>query len=236
VTFNLADLFELVVDAVADRTAMVTDTGRWTYAAIDERANRLANHLAAAGVRPNQHIGLMAYNGTEYVEGMLAAFKLRAVPVNVNYRYVSKELLHLFDDADLVGLIFHREFGGRVASVARELPRLATFLVIDQADRAGGAADDEPPGTTGYEEALAASRPERPDAIGRSGDDLYCAYTGGTTGLPKGVMWRHEDIFFASLGGGDPIQMGDFITSPEELPGRLPEAGMVALPPRPSCT
>jgi 3-oxocholest-4-en-26-oate---CoA ligase len=159
VTFNLADLFELVVDTVPDRTAMVTDSGRWTYASIDERANRLANHLAAAGVRPNQHIGLMAYNGTEYVEGMLAAFKLRAVPVNVNYRYVSKELLHLFDDADLVGLIFHREFGGRVASVARELPHLSTFVVVDQGDV---AADDEPPGTAGYEEALAASRPERP--------------------------------------------------------------------------
>jgi acyl-CoA synthetase (AMP-forming)/AMP-acid ligase II len=236
VTFNLADLFELVVDAVADRTAMVTDTGRWTYAAIDERANRLANHLAAAGVGLNQHIGLMAYNGTEYVEGMLAAFKLRAVPVNVNYRYVSKELLHLFDDADLVGLIFHREFGGRVAAVARVLPRLATFLVIDQADRAGGAADDEPPGTTGYEEALAASRPERPDAIGRSGDDLYCAYTGGTTGLPKGVMWRHEDIFFASSAVAILSRWATSSPAPRSCREGFPKPAWSPCPPRPSCT
>jgi acyl-CoA synthetase (AMP-forming)/AMP-acid ligase II len=225
VSFNLADLFERVVDAAPERTAIAAGSRRLSYAGLDERANRLAHHLAGAGVEPNQHIGLMAVNGTEYVEGMLAAFKLRAVPINVNYRYVDDELRYLFNDADLVGLIYHRQFEDRVASVAPDVSGLTTFLAID----------DGTPGSTSYravdyEKALAKSSPDRPFTGGRSGDDLYCAYTGGTTGLPKGVVWRHQDIFFASLGGGDPLSMGNVIADADELAGRLPETGLVALP------
>src|SRR5437016_1196781 len=109
-SLNLADLFEVVVDHAPDRVAMVTDRGRMTYTELDERSNRLAQHLAARGVGPGDHVGLMLLNGTEYVEGMLAAFKLRAVPINVNYRYVSDELRYLFTDADLVALVFHQQF------------------------------------------------------------------------------------------------------------------------------
>ena len=224
-TFNLADLFECAADAVPERTAMVTDRGRFTYAALDERVNRLANHLAASGIGAGDHVGLMLLNGTEYVEGMLAAFKIRAVPINVNYRYVENELRYLFDDADLVALIFHRQFGDRVAAVAGDLPDLRSFLVVED-----GATAGAPDGTTDYEAALAAASPTRPPSAGRTGDDIYIAYTGGTTGMPKGVMWRHEDIFFASLGGGDPYQMGNFITSVDQLASRIPEVGMIALP------
>jgi acyl-CoA synthetase (AMP-forming)/AMP-acid ligase II len=222
-SFNLADLFERVVDAVPERTALVTGSRRLSYAELDERSNRLAYHLAGAGVRAGQHVGLMAVNDSEYVEGMLAAFKLRAVPININYRYVTDELRYLFSDADLVALIYHLQFERRVREVAPTIAGLVTFIAIDDgSSRTRGPVD--------YEEALAKAAPERPDVRGRSGDDLYCVYTGGTTGLPKGVMWRHEDIFFASLGGGDPFSMGDVISDADELAGRVPETGLVALP------
>ena len=102
---NLADIFEVVVDAVPDREALVAGDRRLTFAALDERANRLADHLAGAGIGPGDHVAAYLYNGTEYLEGMLAAFKLRAVPVNVNYRYVEGELAYLVEDAGLEGRI-----------------------------------------------------------------------------------------------------------------------------------
>jgi acyl-CoA synthetase (AMP-forming)/AMP-acid ligase II len=221
---NLADLFELVADAVPEREALATSERRLTFAQLDERSTRLANHLAAHGVDAGDHVGLQLLNGTEYVEGMLAAFKLRAVPVNVNYRYVENELRYLFDDADLVALVYHHQFGGRVAIAASGLARLKVFVVVED-----GTGDAPVEGSVEYEAALAAASPERAP-IERSADDHYIAYTGGTTGLPKGVVWRQEDIFFAAMGGGDPLQMGNFIKEPAEIVERLPENGMIALP------
>lgn len=132
-TFNLADLFELVADAVPSREAMVTSTRRLTYAQLDMRANRLANHLVGAGIGPGNHVGLQLLNGTEYIEGMLAAFKVRAVPINVNFRYAESELRYLFDDADLVALIHHRRFAPRVRAAAEGLEHLRHLLVVDDA-------------------------------------------------------------------------------------------------------
>ncbi len=222
-TFNLCDLFELVADAIPDREAIVAGDRRLTYAELDGRANRLAHHLQAVGVRAGSHVGLQLLNGTEYVEAMLAAFKIRAVPINVNYRYVDAELAHLFDDADLVAVVLHRQFSPRVAAVAPGLPLLHSLVVADD-----GSDQPCPAGAIGYEEVMAAGRPDR-DFPPRSSDDIYCAYTGGTTGMPKGVLWRHEDIFFAAMGGGDPLQAGDFISRPEELVERLPDTGLVTL-------
>ena len=122
-TYNLADLFEQVVDAVPDREAFVVGDRRLTYGELDQRANRLAHVLAARGVGPGDRVGLQLLNGSEYLEGMLAAFKIRAVPINVNYRYVEGELTHLFSDADLVALILHVSFADRVASRGRRSPR-----------------------------------------------------------------------------------------------------------------
>ena len=224
--FNLADLFELVADAVPDREAIVTEQRRITYAQLDERANRLAHALRAAGVKSGEHVGLQLLNGTEYLEGMLAAFKIRAVPVNVNYRYVEGELRHLFADADLVALIVHRAFAPRVAAVSPDLPALRTVLVVEDGS---GADSTGLPTATDYEEALAGASPGR-DFEPRSGDDLYCVYTGGTTGLPKGVMWRQEDIFFGAMGGGDVLQQGDFIKTADEIVSRIPDQGLVSVP------
>ena len=155
-SFNLSELFERIADAVPERTALVAHDRRLTYAQLDERANRLAHHLADAGIGRGDHVGLQLLNGTEYVEGMLACYKLRAVPVNVNYRYVERELEHLFSDADLVGLVFHRRFGPAVAAVVPKLEKLRHLIVVED-----DSGEPIPDGAVDYEASLAASSPER---------------------------------------------------------------------------
>jgi acyl-CoA synthetase (AMP-forming)/AMP-acid ligase II len=220
--FNLADLFESVVDVAADQAAMVADDRRLTYVELDDRANQLAHHLLSAGIGPRDRVGLQLANGTEYLEGMLACFKIRAVPVNVNYRYVTSELRYLYQDAGLVGLVFHSRFAPAVTDAQAAMPERRTLLEVGDDTRGSGLGDD-------YEHALASATAFR-DFAPRSADDLYCVYTGGTTGMPKGVLWRHEDIFFAAMGGGDALQLGNVIGSPEELAARVMRPGMTALP------
>lgn len=224
-TFNLADVWEAAADVCTDRTALVCGTRRLTYRELEERANRLAHHLVRRGVEPGDHIGLLLENGTEYLEAMLAAYKVRAVPININYRYLEDELRHLFDDADLVGLLYHRRFAPRVAAVRYDCPGLGWYLAVEDGSREPTAAL----GGEDYEETLAASRPER--AFGpRSGEDPYVIYTGGTTGLPKGVVWHQEDAFFACVGGGDPMRLEGPVKEPSELIGRIIDGSFVYLP------
>jgi acyl-CoA synthetase (AMP-forming)/AMP-acid ligase II len=209
VEFNLADLWERVVDEIPDHEALVCGDRRLTYAEADARATRLAHHLAGHGIGPGDHVALYLYNGTEYLEGMIAAFKLRAVPINVNYRYGEDELRYLLADSDARAVVFHREFAPTLGAVRGELPLLRTFVEVDDASAAPSLAD-----ATEYEAALGAASDER-DFPPRSADDLYILYTGGTTGMPKGVMWRSEDIFFGAFGGGN---LGDApITAPEQV-------------------
>ncbi len=220
--YNLADLWERVVDTVPERESLVCGDRRLTYAQADERANRLAHHLAGQGIGPGDHVALYLYNGTEYLEGMLAAFKLRAVPVNVNYRYVEEELRYLLDDSDAKAIVFHREFAPKLDAVRGDLPQLGAFVAVED----GSGAGIETVGAFEYEKALASASPER--GFGeRSSDDLYILYTGGTTGMPKGVMWRAEDIFFGAFGGGG---IGNEITSPEEIADRAREGRTRCLP------
>src|SRR5205823_7808621 len=134
---NLPDHFEAAFDAFCERDYLLAECKRRTYAEMDERANRLANHLSAQGVGPGDHVGIYAYNSVEWVEALWAVFKLRAVWVNINYRYVDDELRYLFDNADLVALVFQREFAHRVAGVLDELPMLRHAVVIDD----GSGAD-----------------------------------------------------------------------------------------------
>ncbi len=204
-TFNLADLVEAAVDRVPDRIALVTDDRTLTYAELEDRTNRLANWLAAQGIGAGDHVGCYLYNGTEYVETMYAAFKLRAVPINVNYRYVEDELKYLFADADLKALVHDEEFAPRIAAVRDGLPKLSVTL-------AAGPSGE-------YERVLASSSPARPD-VERSGDDLYIIYTGGTTGMPKGVVWRQEDAFYSCFGGGD-YSRANPVKTPDEMPDRI---------------
>jgi 3-oxocholest-4-en-26-oate---CoA ligase len=213
VEFNLADLWERVVDTVPDHEALVHGARRFTYAQADERATRLAHALASRGIGRGDHVALYLYNGAEYLEGMLAAFKLRAVPVNVNYRYVEDELRYLLTDADAKAVLFHREFAPKLAAIRDQLPMLETFVVVDDVEAAAATAID----AVAYEDALADASRERDFGV-RSADDLYVLYTGGTTGMPKGVMWRHEDLFFGAMGGAG--GGGPAITSPEQIADR----------------
>jgi 3-oxocholest-4-en-26-oate---CoA ligase len=211
VEFNLADLFEAAVDAFGDREYLIAGGRRLTYRQMEERANRLAHHLAAAGVGPGDHVGIYAFNSPEWVETAWAVFKLRAVWININYRYVEDELRYLFTNSDLVALVHQRRFSPNVAVLAGELPRLRHVVVIDddslEPDPTAEAVD--------YERALEDASAER-DFGRRSGDDLYILYTGGTTGMPKGVVWRQEDVFYA-LGGGIDALTGQRATRPEEM-------------------
>jgi acyl-CoA synthetase (AMP-forming)/AMP-acid ligase II len=220
--YNLADLWEKIVDAVPEREAFVADERRLTFAQADERATRLAHALARRGVGPGDHVALYLYNGTEYLEAMFAAFKLRAVPVNVNYRYVEDELRYLLDDSDSKAIVFHREFAPKLAAIRADLPALGAYLAVDD----GSAGDLGPLDAVDYEHALADASPTR-DFEPRSADDHYILYTGGTTGMPKGVMWRHEDIFFGALGGGG---VGNPISTPEEIGERATAGGLRCLP------
>jgi 3-oxocholest-4-en-26-oate---CoA ligase len=215
--FNLADLFEAVADAVPDRTALIAGDRRLTYRELDERANQVAHYLRDVGVLPGQHVGIYAFNRAEWVESMLGCFKARAAPINVNYRYVVEELRYLFDNADLVALIFEAEFGPHVASVLPGVPKLRHLVQLDDGTNTVTAGLD----AVDYEDALAAAAPTRNGLLPRSPDDLYVLYTGGTTGMPKGVMWRAEDIFFAAMGGGN--YGGPGIEHPADLTKNLSE-------------
>ena len=188
--FNLADLFELVAAEVPDRTALVAGEVRLTFGELDARTNRLARHFVDRGLQPGAKVAIYAWNRAEWVEAFLAAFKARLIPINVNYRYIAHELRYLFDNADAEALIFERSFAATVAEIVPDLPKLTELLVLED------GSDDDAGAALRYEDALAASSPEAL-AIERSSDDLYFLYTGGTTGMPKGVMWRGEDIFFA---------------------------------------
>ena len=209
--FNLADLFENAADHFADREYLVCDGKRRTYAEMEDRANRLAHHLAEHGVGAGDHVGIYAQNSVEWVETLWAVFKLRAVWVNINYRYVEEELAYLFENADLKALVYQREYASRVRGVLDRLPMLTHSIVIDD----GSGADLQRLGSIDYEAAMASGSPER-DFGPRSADDRYILYTGGTTGMPKGVVWRHEDVLFALGGGIDPVQ-NTRIARPEAL-------------------
>jgi acyl-CoA synthetase (AMP-forming)/AMP-acid ligase II len=214
--FNLADLFENVSDHVPDREALVFGERRLTFAQLDARANQFAHFLQSRGVGPGDHVGIYAYNCNEWVEAALGAFKIRAVPVNINFRYVEDELRYLLDDSDCVALVYHRELAPRMEAVAPSCAKLRTLVVVEDGAGNAGAHVDAPlqSGLFEYEAAIAEQSPKR-DFGERSGTDLYLIYTGGTTGMPKGVMWRHEDVFFAGLQGGNPG--GPPIAKPEDI-------------------
>ena len=201
--FNIADLFEHAVDAFPDRKAVACGDDRRSFAELEARANRLAHHLAAQGVGAGSHVGMCLRNRIEAIETMLAVYKLRAVLINVNFRYTAKEMRYVLENADVVAVVHERQFAPQVEQAADGLPLVTHLLAVEDGSGIPFAGAE-------YEPALAAASAER-DFGERSGDDLYILYTGGTTGMPKGVMWRHEDVW-RTLGGGI-----DFLTG-EPLP------------------
>jgi acyl-CoA synthetase (AMP-forming)/AMP-acid ligase II len=223
--FNIADLFERAVDAVPDRTALVCGDRSLTFAQLDAEANQLANHLLEQGFGVGDHIGIYGQNSAEWMIAMVAIFKVRAVPININFRYVEDELVYLFDNADLVALVHDREYIDRIEAVVSKVPGVRHYIMIDD------ESDLDPAriGAVSWSDAVAGASTERP-TLPRSPDDHYVIYTGGTTGMPKGVVWRHEDVFYA-LGGGIDAYTNERVTTDVQLAEKAAAsaAPMVAL-------
>ncbi|MEU0545992.1 acyl-CoA synthetase [Nocardia sp. NPDC005978] len=202
---NIADLVEHAIDLMPDNVALVDDTRSVTYAELEVRANQLAHYLREQGVEPGDKVGIYSRNTIEAVEAMVAVFKARAVMINVNYRYVENELQYIFENSDMVALVVERRYVDKVANIWPNLPLLKSVIVVED-----GTDLPLPEGATEYEATLATQSGER-DFEERSPDDLYILYTGGTTGMPKGVMWRQEDVWRV-LGGGINFLTGEYVT------------------------
>jgi fatty-acyl-CoA synthase len=225
---NIAALHEAVAEVAGARECIVWRDRRLTWADVTERTRRLANGLVERGLgihgsladcagweSPHDHVALYLHNGNEYLEGMLGAYKARLAPFNVNYRYVAEELAYVLRDAGARAVIFHAAFASTLAAVRDEVPRLDVLLQVD--DGSGAPLLD---GAVWYEDALAAASPDRPP-LEWSPEDLYILYTGGTTGRPKGVLWRQTDFLQAALGVRAPLA---------EVVARARKGGLRALP------
>jgi 3-oxocholest-4-en-26-oate---CoA ligase len=206
--FTVPAVAKAVAAAIPDRDLVIQGGQRYSYAQVIERSNRLAAYLhsrglgcrtersALAGHEVGQDLlGIYAYNGNEFVEALLGTFQARVAPFNVNFRYVKSELHHLLADSGATALIYHAAFAPRVAEVLPDLPQLRVLIQI--ADDSG---NDLVYGAVDYESVVGSGSPTLP-AVQHSPDDLYVLYTGGTTGMPKGVLWRQHDIFMTSFGG-----------------------------------
>jgi fatty-acyl-CoA synthase len=224
--FTVPAVLDAIADRIGDRVLLTQGDRRYTYAEIVERSNRLASYLHSRGLGcqtprgslagheiGQDTLGIYAYNGNEFVEGLLGAFRARVAPFNVNYRYVKDELHYLLTDSAATALLYHATFAPRVAEMLPTLPKLRVLIQI-----ADGSGNDLVYGAVDYEAALAASAPKAPP-VQPSPDDLYVLYTGGTTGLPKGVLWRQHDIFMTSFGGRD-LYSGTAAESYDEIADR----------------
>jgi fatty-acyl-CoA synthase len=188
-----AELWETIGDAIPDRIAIVNGQVRRTWREYEDRAARIAAALVGAGLGHDSKVGLFGYNSNEYLEAQYGVFKIRGVPVNVNYRYTEHELDYLLDNADAEAIVFDAALGGRLAWMSRRLPRVKLLIEVD--DGSGEHLE----GALRYEEVIAANAPH--PRVAHSEDDIYMLYTGGTTGMPKGVMYRQGDFNRALAGG-----------------------------------
>ena len=184
--WSFAEVFETVADLVPDQLALVNGETRRTWRDYEDRAARIAATLAAAGLGLDSKVALYGYNSNAYLEAQFGAFKARCVPINVNYRYVEHELLYLFDNSDSEAVVYDAQFAPRLAAIRGQLPKLKLFIEID--DGSGEHLD----GAIGFEAAIESHAPQPRQA--HSEDDIYMLYTGGTTGMPKGVMYRQGDF------------------------------------------
>ncbi len=227
--FTVPAAAEAAAAAIGDRDLIVQGDRRYTYAQIVERSNRLAAYLHSRGLGCHTErselaghevgqdlLGIYAYNGPEYVEGMLGSWRARVAPFNVNYRYVKNELHYLLNDSGATALIYHASFAPRVAEVKPDLPRLRVLIQI-----ADGSGNDLVHGAVDYESIVGSGSVE-PPPVQPSPDDLYVLYTGGTTGMPKGVLWRQHDIFMSAFGGRN-MATGDVIQSYDDITTRVKE-------------
>lgn len=230
--YTIGDLVEHSVDRVPDREVLVQGDRVQSFRQLEDRANRLAHHLRSVGVGHDSKVAVYSRNTIEAVEAMVAIFKIRAVMINVNYRYVAAELDYLLNNSDSVVVVVERRYTPTLAEALPHTPGVTHVVIVEDGT---DAPDPEVPADvtlSHYEEALAAQTGER-DFDARSNDDTYMLYTGGTTGAPKGVIWRQEDVFMV-LGGGIDFLTGEKVASEWELADKAVDGGVLirsALPP-----
>jgi acyl-CoA synthetase (AMP-forming)/AMP-acid ligase II len=222
--WNFADIWETVAEVIPDAPAQVQGTNRTTWRQFDQRANGIAHALLEGGAQEQDKVAQYLYNGPEYLESVYAAFKAGLAPINTNYRYTDDELVYLWDNADAVAVVFHGAFVDTIERIRDEVPAVRTWLWVD--DGSGPCPDWATP----YE-AAATSHPERvAGPWGRSGDHLYMLYTGGTTGMPKGVMWRQDDLIRNLVGSAVDPQVREIDQDLDTVRARITGPGMVGLP------
>ncbi len=225
---NIADLFEHAVDAAPDNPALKVGDRTVTYAWLEAESNKLAHYLASQGIGSGDHVGLYAKNSIQHVVSLLAVLKVRAVSVNVNFRYVEGELNYIFENADLVGLIHDRPYASLVAACAPKHEALKTIIAIPDAIEPDDASDIFSYGGVLLADAMEGQSDAR-DFEARSADDIHIIYTGGTTGFPKGVMWRQED-FWRVLGGGIDFMSGEALGEYDQSEQAKQDGRMVTFP------
>jgi len=222
--WNFADVWEIVAQQVPDAPAQVHGDRRITWAEFDRRANGIARALLDAGVEEQDKVAQYLYNGVEYLESVFGAFKAGLAPINTNYRYLDDELVYLWDNGDVVAVVFHGSFTDRIEGIRDRLPLVRLWLWVD--DGAGPC----PPWATPYEAAAEAGTPEAVlGPWGRDGDHLLLLYTGGTTGMPKGVMWRQDDLFRTLVGSFMPA-VKDGEADLQVIRDQVQGPGLVGLP------
>ena len=199
--WNYANLWESVAAAAPDRPALIQGRKVVPYRDFDRRANALARRMLEAGVSHQSKVGAYLYNAPEYLETYFAAFKAGLAPFNINYRYGGEELTYLLENADAEVVVFHASFAATADKVRGSLPKVKLWLAVPE------AGHPIPEWAEDYEATASAGADRVVAPWGRSGDDILMMYTGGTTGMPKGVMWRQEDLF-RSLGGGANLLLG----------------------------
>jgi len=242
VEFNLAQVHEAVEQAVPERECIVFRDLRLSYSQVGDRTRRLANALLDRGLGKvldrstlarhetgQDQLAVYLHNGHEYLESMLGAYKARVAPFNVNYRYVAEELQYLLDDSQARAIVYHSEFAPTLDAIRSELPELAVLIQVRDASR-----NDLIAGAEWYEDVIAEASAELPDGLAESWspDDLYILYTGGTTGMPKGVLWRQADIFVGALGGRR-LDTGEEWDSLDQITEQARSGGMKLLPSAP---
>jgi len=196
--WNFADLWEAVADRFPDAQAQVQGDRRDTWRQFDQNADALAQHLLDGGAQQQDKVALYLYNCPEYMQSAYAAFKAALVPVNTNYRYLDDELVYLWDNADAIAVVFHGTFADRIAAVKDRVPKVRHWIWVD--DGSGPCPD----WAEDHGEVVARTTERVSPPWGRSGDDIVMIYTGGTTGMPKGVMWRQDDLIAVTCSTGNP--------------------------------
>lgn len=239
--FNLSTVFATIAQTIPEHRAVIWRDKELTFRQLDARVDGVAHYLTSlglgchterAGLRSHEsgqdHVGLYLRNGNEYLEAMIGGYRARVAPFNVNYRYVEAELVYLLADADARALVYHAEFAPQVAAIREQLPHLEVLIqVADHSDH------ELLPGAVDYESVVATEAPAAGMPI-PSPDDVFLLYTGGTTGMPKGVLWRQHDVFISSM-GGRPFGSDEPFTSYDALAKRAAEGAgamsIVLIPP-----